>query len=631
MFLKRLERRKSGKGHTYWALVESIRTAGGSRHRVVAYLGELKKSEQNGWATLCRRLDRAERPQPSLFDPPPYDEPADEDEPVRVKLKDIRLERLRDFGDVWLALGLWRLLKLDALLSEKMETGAERVPWPVVAAILTIARFCEPSSELHIEDTWYRRTALADLLGVEGDQVHHRRLYAGLDALLPHKEAIERHLKARLGDLFDLKYDLLLYDITSTYFEGQCTGNPMAQRGYSRDNRPDCLQVCIGLVVTEGGLPLGYEVFDGNTNDSTTIETIVKAMEVKYGKAERVWVMDRGMVSEKNLAFLRARGGSYIVGTPKAMLKQFEQHLTDKDWHEVQAGVEVKLVPGPQGDETFILARSADRREKEKAMHERFVERFEAGLTKLQASAEKGVLREADVAQQRLGRLKERYWRASGAFEVKIAPIDKPEEKKKPSMASDSPNNAQRASTPADTPKPRAKLSITWTRNERWKEWATISEGCYLLRTNLTETDPAVLWKRYIQLTEAEWAFRITKDELAIRPIWHHKEDRVKAHILVCFLAYVLWKTLAQWMHASGLGDAPRTLVEEFAKIKSGDVVLKARRMNPLCHNSDADGPEIDLRVRCVTTPDKPQKVLLNRLGLTLPRRLRYLEEAAQM
>lgn len=614
MFLKRLERRKNGKGHTYWALVESVRTAKGSRHRVVAYLGELKKSEQNGWAHLCRRLNHEERPQPSLFDPPHHDPPAD-DEPVLVKLKDIRLERLRDFGDVWLALGLWRLLKLDGLLAQRMEAGAEDVPWPVVAAILTLARFCEPSSELHIADTWFRRTALEDLLGVTVEQVHHRRLYEGLDALLPHKEAIEQHLKQRLGDLFDLRYDLLLYDVTSTYFEGECLGNPLARRGYSRDSRPDCVQVCIGLVVTTDGIPLGYEVFAGNTNDTKTVETLVKAMEAKYGQAERVWVMDRGMVSEKNLAFLRERKGFYIVGTPKAMLRQFEQHLMEKNWQEVQAGVEVKLVPGPNGAETFILARSADRQQKEKAMHERFMERFEAGLAKLQASAEKGVLRDAGQAHQRLGRLNERYWRAAGAFEVKIAPAPP-----KASGASSAATQDRGAEPDARTDK--ARLSITWTRNPRWQEWSALSEGCYLLRTNLNETDPAVLWKRYIQLTEAEWAFRITKDELAMRPIWHQKEERVKAHILVCFLAYVLWKTLAQWMRGAGLGDAPRTLVEEFAKIKSGDVVLKARYV---------DGREQAVCLRCVTTPEKAQRVLLNRLGLTLPQRLRRLEEVAQM
>ncbi len=602
MFLRRCIRRKSGKRHTYWALVESFRTAKGSRQRIVAYLGELKKSEKNGWAQLCRRLNQERRPQPSLFDPPHYDDLTD-DQPVLVKLKNIRLQRLRDFGDVWLALGLWRLLGLDTLLAKLMSPGREEVAWPVVAAILAIARFCEPASELHIEYTWYRRTTLPDLLGVPVDKVHTDRLYAGLDQLLGHKEAIEQHLKQRLGDLFDLKYDLLLYDITSTYFEGECLGNPMAKRGYSRDSRPDCKQVCIGLVVTNDGMPLGYEVFDGNTNDSTTVERIVRAMEAKYGQASRVWVMDRGMVSEANLEFLRQRGGSYIVGTPKALLRRFEQYLTDKDWHEVQAGVEVKLVPGPDGDETFILARSADRRKKEGAMHDRFFERMEAGLTKLQVSAECGRLKDEATAHQRLGRLKERYWRAASAFNIKIKQIAKPTGK--------------------------ARLLITWTRNPRWSDWTAISEGCYLLRTNLTDVEPAALWKRYIQLTEAEWTFRITKDELEIRPIWHQREERVLAHILVCFLAYVLWKTLAQWMRRAGLGDAPRTLIEEFAKIKSGDVVLKVRPLDG--PTATTPGPERTIRLRCVTTPDEAQKVLLNRLGLTLPQRLRTINEVEQM
>lgn len=595
MFLRRYDRRKNGKRHTYWALVESYRTAQGSRQRIVAYLGELKKSERSGWVQLGRRLARKDRPSPTLFDPPSYPEPDDDIELVRIK--GIRLERMRDFGDVWLAWGLWRLLGLDELLAGIMPAGQEDVPWPVVASILTIARFCEPSSELHIADTWYPRTALEDLLGVLPEQVHTRRLYEGLDTLLPHKEAIEQHLKQRLGDLFDLKYELLLYDITSTYFEGECLGNPQAQRGYSRDSRPDCPQVCIGLVVTTDGIPLGYEVFAGNTNDSKTVESIVEAMERKYGQAQRIWVMDRGMVSEDNLKFIRDRSGSYIVGTPKAMLKRFEQYLVDRDWHEVQEGVEVKLVPGPESAETFILARSRDRRAKEQAMHQRFLERMEAGLERLKASAEKGRLKDPELARERLGRLKERYWRAASAFDVRIRKLS------------------------GSNGKPR--LSVTWSRNNGWSEWHALSEGCYLLRTNLTETDPAKLWKMYIQLTEAEWAFRITKDELAIRPIWHHKEDRVQAHILVCFLAYCLWKTLAQWMKASGLGDAPRRLVEEFARIKSGDVVLPTRTR---------DGrPGKTLRVRCVTAPDGPQKTLLSRLGLTLPQRLRYLEEVAQM
>lgn len=596
MFLRRCRRRKNGKQHSYWALVESYRTARGSRQRVVAYLGELRPGERSGWAQLGQHLDRKARPEPSLFDPPACDDPTDE-EPVEVNLKGVRLERLRDFGDAWLAWGLWRLLGLDTLLAQQMAEGREAVPWPVVAAILTIGRFCEPSSELHIEDHWYARTALEDLLGIAPEKIHTDRLYAGLGRLLPQKESIERHLKQRLGDLFDLEYDLLLYDVTSTYFEGQCRANPMAQRGYSRDSRPDCLQVCIGLVVTEDGMPLGYEVFDGHTHDSQTVEQIVAAMESKYGRAHRIWVMDRGMVSEANLAFLRSRGGDYIVGTPKSMLRQFQQHLTEQDWHEVQAGVEVKLVEGPEGQEVFVLARSQDRREKEKAMHQRFLERMEAALEKMQQSAVTGRLKDPALAQRRLGRLQQRYWRAARAFEVKITTI---------------PHRSG-----------RTRLKISYTRNRSWRDWTALSEGCYLLRTNLTGLDPRTLWKRYIQLTEAEWAFRITKDELVIRPIWHQKAERVQAHILVCFLAYVLWKTLAQWMRRAGLGDAPRTVLQEFAAIKSGDVVLPAR---------GRDGqPDKRIRLRCVTTPDAAQKVLLNRLGLTLPQRLRRIDEIAQM
>jgi len=597
VFLRRYPRRKNGKTHSYWALVESYRTGRGSRQRVVAYLGELKRGEENGWAQLGRKLSGRKRPQRSLFDPPHYDDPLDDEEPVLVRLKDVALERLRDFGDVWMALGLWRLLELDKLLERLIPAGREEIPWPTVAAILSIARFCEPSSELHIEATWYPRTALDDLSGVPAEKVYTDRLYAAMDVLLPCKDAIEKHLKERLGNLFDLEYDLLLYDVTSTYFEGTCAANELAKRGYSRDNRPDCLQVCIGLVVTTDGIPLGYEVFAGNRNDATTVKEIVEAMEKKYGRANRIWVMDRGMVSEENLKFLRSREGQYIVGTPKAMLRQFEQYLTGKEWHEVQEGVEVQLVPGPGGDETFVLARSVDRREKEKAMHERFVDRLQAALEKMRAAAESGRLKDEAVANRRLGRLMCQYWRAARAFEVKIERLS--------------------------PPKGKQRLRVTWKRNHRWGQWAELSEGCYLLRTNLNETNPATLWKRYIQLTEAEWAFRITKDELEIRPIWHQKTDRVLGHILVCFLAYVLWKTLAQWMRRSGLGDAPRTLLDELAKIKSGDVLLPTVTRQ--------GQPSKTIRLRCVTQPDPAQKVLLHRLGIHLPRRLRRFDEVVQM
>jgi transposase len=587
MFLRRYERRKNGKPHTYWALVESYRTAQGSRQRVVAYLGELS-SHLNGEAKT--------RPQRTLFDPPRRDERRD-DEPLLVKLSSIRLERTRDFGDVWLAWGLWRMLELDQLLERLIEPGREDVSWAAVAAILVIARFCEPASELHIADTWYRRTALDELLGVAAGQVHTDRLYKGLDQLLPHKEALEKHLRHRLGELFELKCDLLLYDVTSTYFEGEMEGCPLAQRGYSRDSRGDRPQVCIGLVVTEDGFPLGYEVFAGNTHDSQTVQEIIESLEKKHGSLHRVWVMDRGMVSEANLKFLRERGGQYIVGTPKAMLRQFEHHLTEQDWTTAQAGVEVKLVPGPSGDETFLLARSADRRAKELAMHEKFTARVEVGLQKMRAAAEAGRLQDEAMAGERLGRLKERNWRASHAFEVTIKKLA--------------------------APRGKQRLEITWQRNAKFGDWSQLADGCYLLRSNLHGVDAATLWKRYIQLTEAEWAFRITKDELAIRPIWHQKEDRVKAHILVCFLAYALWKTLAGWMRNAGLGDAPRTLLEEMAKLKSGDVTLTA--------GSPRNDQKRQITLRCVTEPDAGQAVLLHRLGLTPPRRLRRLDTMIQM
>jgi transposase len=284
------------------------------------------------------------------------------------------------------------------------------------------------------------------------------------------------------------------------------------------------------------------------------------------------------------------------------MLRKFESALTEGDWQTVQDGVEVKLVAGPQGTETFVLARSADRREKEKAMHQRFLERLEAALHKLRLAAESGRLRDPEIANRRLGRLLQRYQRAAAAFAVKITVL--------PTVAAEP--GKRKNKTPC--------LAVTWTRAENWHAWAELSEGCYLLRTNLVGVDACTLWKRYIQLTDAEWAFRIHKDELAIRPIWHHKDERVQAHILVCFLAYVLWKTLAQWMQRSGLGDAPRTLLDELAKIKSGDVVLPTQSAH------GRPGPAV--RLRCVTTPDAAQKVLLNRLGIKLPTRLRRLDQA---
>jgi transposase len=599
MFLRRYDRRKDGKIHSYWALVESYRTGQGSRQRIVAYLGELKPGEESGWAKLGRDLDGKAPPSPTLFDPP-VDETADPDDTVWVELRGVRMERMRSFGDVWLALGLWRLLELDVLLDRLMPRGREDVAWPLVAAILTIARFCRPRSEHYIETTWYRGTALDDLLGVPIEKVHTDRLYDGMDELLAFKEELEKHLRGRVGELFRPNQELLIYDVTSTYFEGQCAANPMAKRGHSRDHRPDCPQVCIGLVVSEDGLPLGYEVFEGNRHDSKTLKTIVDAMEQKYGRSQRIWVLDRGMVSEPNLQMLRERDGRYIVGTPKAMLRRFEQHLLEGDWTAVQEGVEVKKIAaddGNDGTEMFVLARSRDRRAKEQAIHAKFVSRMEEGLQRLQAAIASGRLKKEADAHRRLGRLWQRNSRAAKAFQVTIKTLPEPDGK--------------------------AHLKIAWEKDAAWARYAELSEGCYLLRTNITDLEPAALWKQYIQLTDAEWAFRISKDELRLRPIWHQKKDRVLGHILVCFLAYVLWKSLAHWMQRSGLGDAPRPLLEEMAKIRSGDVVL------PTKTSAGTSGPTV--RLRCVTEPDAAQKVLLNRLGLTLPRRLRPTPPDAEM
>jgi len=583
MFLKRVTH-GLGRRQVYWRLVESFRTARGPRHRTVAYLGELRPSERLGWARLSRILDgkaAAKAQQLSLFEPPSA-EAEEVPDTVEVELKGVRVGRSRDFGDVFVALAVWRMLALDEFFARELPAGREEVPWAAMACVLALARFLEPDSELHIEDTWYRRTALAELLGVSVEQVNDSRLYRTLDVVLPLKAKLEAHLQSRIGELFRPNLEILLYDVTSTYFEGLAEANPQAQYGYSRDHRPDCKQVCIGLVVTTEGFPLGYEVFAGNRHDSTTVQEIVAALEAKYGRAQRVWVFDRGMITEENLEFIRQRGGQYVVGTPKALLKRFEQHLLEQGWREVQEGVEVKLVPSPEGTETFVLCRSLARREKEKAMHARFVRRIAAALERMQRAVERAKnRRNAAVLERRVGRLLERNSRGARAFEIKIT------------AAADHPSG----------------LKLEWKRVEAWQDWSELSEGCYMLRSNITDQTPEQLWKTYIQLTEVEAAFRAQKGELHVRPIWHHREHRVQAHILFSFLAYALWKTLQTWMERAGLGSGARTIIEECARIKASDVLLRTSAGR-------------DVLLCCVTRPDPAQRALLQRLGLTLPERL---------
>ncbi len=371
--------------------------------------------------------------------------------------------------------------------------------------------------------------------------------------------------------------------MTSTYFEGEAEGNPRARRGYSRDHRPDCKQVCIALVVTFDGFPLGYEVFAGNTHDSRTVQTIVSAMEARHGVVGRVWIADRGMASAENLAWLRQTGRRYIIGAPKAELRKFAAELAAASgWREIRDGIAVKLARWPDTGETAILCRSADRRSKEQAMHDKFSRRIEAALARLSGRIDRSTKR-LDAAQvnRQIGRILQQNQRSAARFQITLRAADCP-----------------------------AGLRLQVDYSAAFDEWAALSEGAYVLRTNIADWSDEQLWKAYIQLTQAEAAFRIHKDQLRVRPIWHQREDRVLAHILVCFLAFVLWKSLEMWQQRSSLGNSPRTVLDELARIQSHDVVLPTTTHG-------------DIRLRCIAQPDDAQALLLDRLGIVLPKRMR--------
>jgi len=580
MYLRHTIRRKDGKVHRYWCLVRSVRVGRRVIQQTVAQLGELDERGRIEARTLARQLIGTPE-QAQLF------KDGSEDLTVPVRLKGIRIERSRQFGDVYLALALWRGTGLEELCRQLLPVGLERVAWAKMAAVLVTARFCEPSSELHIAEDWYRRTALSDLLQLGDEEVSKDRLYRALDHLLAHKAALEAHLSKRCGELFAIQNEVLLYDVTSTYFEGQAEGNPQAQRGYSRDHRPDCKQVCIALVVTFDGFPLGYEVFAGNTHDSRTLQTIVATMESRHGMLGRVWITDRGMASAENLAWLRQTGRRYIIGAPKSELKRFAAELARADgWRVVHEGVEVKLTSHPETKETVILCRSADRRSKEQAMHDKFSRRIEEALDRLAARIARSKKRLDPAALNRqIGRILQQNQRAAARFAIALEADGCP-----------------------------AGLRLRTDHNASFDDWAAVSEGAYLLRSNITDWSDQQLWKAYIQLTQAEAAFRIQKDQLNVRPIWHQREDRVQAHILVCFLAFVLWKSLEMWQQRAGLGNSPRTILEELARIQSNDVVLPTTTHG-------------QIRLRCVTQPDPAQAALLDRLGIVLPKRMRLAEQ----
>lgn len=575
MFLKRHPKRAGGEDYQYWTLVRTVRTARGPRHQTVAHLGKLDEREQRAgrWDDLDAMLDgRPVAIQPELWQAT--------DEPLwrRVNVRGVRVERVRQFGRVYMGLALWRRLRLHEVLQELLPEGQEQIGWDQIACVLTMGRFCAQDSELSVAERWYEATALEDMLGIPVAKINDTRLYRGLDELPAHKEKLCAHLMERYRDWFGVRFEFLLYDVTSTYFEGLAEKNELAARGHSRDKRSDCKQVCIGLVVTPEGLPMAYEVFAGNRNDVTTLEEIVRLMEEKYGQAQRVWVFDRGISSEENLEWLRQRGAMYLVGTPKSQLRAHQAALLEKtDWHTVREGLDVKWVGSPEGPERFILCRSADRAAKESAMLQRQVDRLCEQFKKVDAQLRKHPTAVIGPVERRLGRWLGRYPAAGAVFHVELE------------------YNIQRKA---------CGLKVQ-ERTERL-EWARLAHGAYLLRTNRTDGDAVSLWRWYIQLTQAESAFRSAKSDLHLRPIFHQKTHRVQAHILVCFLTLALWRTLEQWMHAKGLGDCARQLLHDLDELQSMDVVLPTY-----------DAGEIRLRV--VARPEKPLAQLLSRLGLTLP------------
>ena len=571
MHLQRCGPGQSKNQHSYWELVESYRSERGPRQRVVAYLGDINQSE--GMAVKQAAEGKPGYWQSRLFDA------EGQPEWVEVDTKRVRVGKVRDFGGYWLGLQMLDKLELTTFLEQTISPGREDIEWSIMSLALVLWRLCEPSSELHMVEHLYDKSPLGDLLGIPEDKMNDDRLYRALDKLLPQKAALEKHLKGRLGELFNLEYDLLLYDVTSVYFEGEEADNPQAQRGYSRDHRPDCKQVCIALVVSREGIPVGYEVFNGNRHDVTTVEEIVTKIEKQYGRAGRIWVMDRGMLSEDNLEFLQSGKRRYIIGTPKSQLKNFEEELLSHEWEKIRDGLEVKACPTPSGEETFILCRSEARAQKEKAIHDRFEKRIEKGLEKMAESCRKRK-QQIGVIERRVGRLLGANMRAAGLFRVEV--------------------KENRA----------GQVEITWHKEEAWRQWAELSEGYYMLRTNVTDWKAGDLWEAYIQLTQAETAFRIHKSDLKIRPIWHQKEDRVQAHILVCFLAYVLWKMLGQMCKRVGLGNEPRQVFEEIAQIKVVDVMLPTKQGSTITR-------------RCISQPTKAQAVLLQRLALHLPQNMK--------
>src|SRR6516164_2112935 len=522
MFLRRYTRNKDGKTHTYYALVESVRTEAGPRQHVVAYLGELNHDQERRWQrTVVFHNRQGEERQLRLFpDAEPVPLPDDPDI-VRVRLSAVGWTNPRRFGDVWLGLWLWKFLHLDEVVDRHVPQGKETVRPADIVAIEVINRLCAPCSELALAEHWYRSTALEDLLGVPDSAVTKDRLYRTLDRLLEAQEAIENDLKDQFGRLFQLDYDLLLYDLTSTYFEGLAQENELARRGYSRDHRSDCKQVILALIVTREGFPLAHLTLAGDTQDLPTVEAVVTTVEARFGRSQRIWVMDRGMISKETLRFLSRPGRRYLLATRRGALGAFTKDLRSGGWQRLQDNpdVEVKLLERRRVH--YLLARSRPRRQKERAIRRRQRRGLARGLRKLQAQVAQRKLRDRDKILERVGRLTGRYPKARPFVRITVSKAQRPE--------------------------------LSWSWNVVKFKGALARDGAYLLQSNQPGWSVQAFWETYIQLTVVEHAFRVLKSELLLRPVWHHYSGRTRAHVMICVLAYALWKTLDHLARRAGL------------------------------------------------------------------------------
>jgi len=575
MFLRSTNRKKDGKDHRYFSIVENRRLPGNRTvQRTVLYLGEINDQQQAAWRKTLEVFDEAEQRYTtmSLF-PDDREIPADALDSVAVRLSGLELRRPRIFGNCWLACELWHQLGLDEFFQPRLPEGREAVSWEKVLRLLVVNRLLDPGSEFHVHRQWFVDSAMDELLETDFAVAGKDRLYRCLDRVLEHKQDLFVWLKQKWADLFQADFEVLLYDLTSTYFEGEMEQNPKAKRGYSRDKRPDCLQLVIALVVTPDGFPLAYEVMNGNTSEPTTLRGFLKKIETTYGKARRVWVMDRGIPSEAILQEMREpeRQTFYLVGTPKARINQHEKKWLDLPWQKVRDSVEVKLYQ--HEGELYVLAKSQGRQAKENAMRRKRLARLLRKLRVMRKSLPK-----RDQLLLRMGACKKEAGRAFGFVKIQMPKANQAVTRETFSFQVDKP-----------------KLKAAEQR-----------DGHYLLRSNLTGENPAVLWTRYVQLTQIESVFRSLKSELGIRPIYHQLEHRADAHVLIAFLAYCLQVTLKNrlMIHAPGL--TPAAVLEKLATIQMVEVWI------PIL-----DGRWLVLPRH--TQPEKDVQAMLDHLHLTLP------------